>query len=208
MINRNSVVRLMAVAAALVLPLGARAQSYESRQRVDTSLTLERGGTLSVSVYSGRISVVGGSGSTVRIQGTVERGDMDLRARSGSVTISTQPGGHRSGRADLDITVPVGTRVVAEGFSAPVTVRGVKGEAKVETLSGGVAVSDALGKVNVTSVSGTLSVNNVKGDVRAEAVSGVVELTHVDGDIDAESVSGRIAITDANSSSVRAETVS
>jgi len=204
-INSN-LVRVALVSAALFAPAAAEAQGF--RQRVDTSVTIEKGGTLSVSVYSGRVNVIGGSGSSVRIQGTVEGGDMELRARPSSVTISTQQESPHGGRADLDITVPTGTRVVLEGFSAPFSVRGVKGEAKVESLSGNVTVSDAVGKVNVGTVSGNISVDKVKGDVRAEAVSGRLDLTNIDGDIEAESVSGRIVMTRANSSSVRAETVS
>ena len=111
------------VAATLIAPAAAGAQETSSyREKVDTSLTLEKGGTLSVSVYSGRVNVVGGSGSTVRIRGTVERGEMELRARSTSVTINTQPEGPHGGRADFDIVVPTGTRVVLEGFSAPFSV--------------------------------------------------------------------------------------
>jgi hypothetical protein len=197
------------VAAALLAPAAAEAQQSSAyRERVDTSVTIEKGGTLSVSVYSGRVNVIGGSGSTVRIRGTVERGEMELRARSTSVTISTQPEGPHGGRADFDIIVPTGTRVVLDGFSAPFSVRGVKGETKVETLSGSVIVSDAVGRVNVGSVSGSIQVSQVKGDLRAEAVSGSLDLTDIDGDIEAESVSGRIAMTGANSKSVRAETVS
>ncbi|MEO8578346.1 MAG: DUF4097 family beta strand repeat-containing protein [Gemmatimonadales bacterium] len=197
------------VAVGLMAPAAAEAQENNAyRERVDTSVTMEKGGTLSVSVYSGRVSVTGASGSTVHIRGTVERGEMDFRARPTSVTISTQQEGPHGGKADLDITVPTGTRVVLEGFSAPFTVRGVKGEAKVESLSGNVIVSDAVGRVNVGVVSGNIQVDRVKGDLRAEAVSGYLELTDIDGDIEAESVSGRIIMTGASSKSVRAETVS
>ena len=197
------------VAAALMAPAIAGAQeSYGYREKVDTSVTIEKGGTLSVSVYSGRVNVVGTNGNTVRIRGTVEKGEMEIRARSTSVTVSTQPEGPRGGRADLDITVPVGTRIAMEGFSAPFSVRGVKGETKVESLSGSIIVVDAVGRVNVGSVSGSIQVSQVKGDVRAEAVSGSLDLTDIDGDIEGESVSGRILMTNANARSVRAETVS
>ena len=196
-------------AAALIAPAAAGAQQSSAyREKVDTSVTMERGGTLSVSVYSGRVNVVGTNGSTVRIRGTGERGEMDIRARSTSVTISMQPEGPRGGRADLEITVPIGTRVALEGFSAPFSVRGVKGETKVESLSGSIVVFDAVGRVNVGSVSGNIQVSQVKGDLRAEAVSGTLDLTDIDGDIEGESVSGRILMTGATSRSVRAETVS
>ncbi|MEO8194340.1 MAG: DUF4097 family beta strand repeat-containing protein [Gemmatimonadales bacterium] len=202
-------VRAVSIAAAMLALAGvAGAQDFSSPQRIDTTVSLERGGTVSVSVYSGRVTVVGGQGSNVRIRGRVERGELQLSARTGSVNISTEPEGPHGGNAEFDITVPIGTRVVLEGFSAPLSVRGVKGAAKVESLSGGIQVADAAGQVIVSTVSGNIAVSKVDGDVRADAVSGRLDITDVDGNIDGESVSGGVAIVGARSKSVRAETVS
>ena len=183
------------------------AQVYIAPERVDTTLTLERNGTLRVSIYAGRVSVTGSSGSNVHVKGTVERGELETRARMGSVTLSMDENPSRS-RADLDITVPTGTNVILEGFSTAFSVRGVKGEAKIESLSGDVQVSDAVGLVQVDAVSGSIDLLKSQGDVQAEAVSGSVTVAGVDGNVEAESVSGRISITEAKSRSVRAETVS
>jgi DUF4097 and DUF4098 domain-containing protein YvlB len=174
---------------------------------VDTTLTLERNGTLRVSVYAGRVSVVGTSGNNAHIKGTVDRGDLEVRSRMGAVTVSMDESPQRS-RADLDISVPVGTNVILEGFSTSFTIRAVKGEAQVETLSGTVEVTDAVGAVDVESVSGSVDISKVQGNVRAEAVSGRVTITGVDGEVEAESVSGRVSITEAKSRAVRTETVS
>jgi DUF4097 and DUF4098 domain-containing protein YvlB len=185
----------------------AAAQVISGPQRVDTTLTLERNGTLRVSVYAGRVSVVGTSGSNAHIKGTVERGDLEVRSRMGAVIVSMDESPSRS-RADLDISVPVGTNVILEGFSSAFTIRAVKGEAQVESLSGSIHVSDAVGAVDVESVSGSVEISKVQGNVRAEAVSGAVTIAGVDGEVDAESVSGRVSITEAKSRSARAETVS
>jgi hypothetical protein len=198
---------LFAGLVTIAVPGVAAAQRSGSMERIDTTLTLDRGGTLSVSVYSGRVNVVGITGSNVRIRGAVERGEMQLRSRSSAITVSTESEGPRGGRADLDITVPVGTRVVLEGFSAPFSIRGVRGEAKVESLSGGVQVTDAVGNVTIETVSGDIGVAGVDGNVRAEAVSGSVDIADVDGDIEGESVSGAFTMTGAKSKSVRVETV-
>ncbi len=205
--NRYWAGRSALMVASLLAPAVLGAQSYES-QRVDTSLALERGGIVSVSAYSGRVNVTGTTGSNVRVQGGLDRGDLEIRGRSGSVRIAPDPARPQAGRVDLDISVPIGTRVVLEGFSVPFSVRGVKGEVKIETLSGNVVVSDAVGKVNVETVGGNIDISQVDGDVTAEAVSGRIEMTDIDGDIESESVSGRIMMNGAKSKSVRAETVS
>jgi DUF4097 and DUF4098 domain-containing protein YvlB len=194
------------VAALAGAPHSSGAQVYDAPERVDTAFTLERNGTLRVSVYAGRVSVTGAGGTSVRVKGTVERGALEARSRMGAVTLSMDENPSRS-HADLDITVPTGTNVILEGFSTAFSVRGVKGEAKIESLSGGVQVDDAVGLVQVEAVSGSVGVSRVEGDVRVEAVSGAVTVTGVNGSVDAESVSGRVSITEAKSRSVRAETV-
>jgi hypothetical protein len=195
------------IAVLFALPASAQSRSAYTTP-VDTTVTIERGGTLSVSVYSGRVNVTGGSGSQVQIRGTTERTDLEVRARPTSVTIGTDPEGPHRGRVELDIVVPIGTRVVLDGFSAPFSIKGVKGEVKIESLSGSAVVNDAVGKVNVETVSGNIDIDRVDGDVTAEAVSGRVGITNVKGDIDTETVSGRIGMTSVQSNTVRAESVS
>lgn len=207
---RKAIAMHSALAAAILMGAAstARAQSFESPQRVDTTVSLERGGTLSVSVWSGRVNVSAGSGSSVHVRGTVERDAMQLRARSSGVSISMESERRHGGRAELDITVPEGTDVVIEGYSAPYVIQGVKGGVKAESLSGSIRVSDAAGRVMLETVSGNIDVTKVDGDVRAESVNGTQTITDIAGDIECESVSGTVSISRAKSTSVRAETVS
>ncbi len=199
----------IAVAAtALILPRNAVAQDARYRERFDTAVTLDRGGSVSVSLYAGHVNVVGVPGSQVKVHGTVDRGELRFDSRSGSVRLRVEPGGRRGGNAELEVTVPIGTRVQIDAFSAPLSVKGVKGEVKLGSMSGGVEVTDAVGRVAIETVSGNITVGNVDGDLRAEAVSGRLDISGVSGDIECESVSGHVWITGAKSKSVRSETVS
>ena len=69
----------------------ASAQNFDLPQRIDTTLTLEKNGTVSVSIYSGHVNVVGTSGSKVHIRGTTERDELDIRDRMGSISVSLEP---------------------------------------------------------------------------------------------------------------------
>ena len=186
----------------------ARAQDDRYREKFDTTVTIDRGGTVSVSVYSGRVNVVGVSGSQVRVKGYVDRGDFKFDSHSGSVRMDIEPDGRHGGNAELDITVPIGTRVQIDGFSAPYTVKGVKGEVKLQSMSGNVEVTDAVGRTAIETVSGNILAKNVDGDLRVESVSGRVDISDVNGDIESESISGHIWISNARSKAVKAETVS
>ena len=200
--------KLLAPGALMMLVASAAgAQNFDRPQRVDTTLTLDRNGTVRVAIYSGHVNVVGTSGSQVHIRGTSERDELDIRDRGGSISVSLEPDQGHGGRAELEISVPVGTNVVLEAFSATLSVRGVKGEAKLEALSGDLVISDAVGTVSAETVSGDIDVGKVDGNVRAESVSGSIGIADVDGDIATETVSGRINMVRAKSKSVRAETV-
>ena len=194
------------VAIALGLSASAATAAAQSAT-IDTTVAIEENGTLSVSIYSGRVSVTAGSGSRVTIKGRADVEDLNIRRRTNGVRVQLDHGMHNS-RVDLDVTVPVGTRVALEGFTAEFSVRGVKGEATVETLSGPITVVGAVGKVTLESVSGHIEATDIKGDVTAESVNGRVTVRNVEGDVTAESVSSNLTISGASARSVRAETVS
>lgn len=186
----------------------AGAQDDRYRERIDTTATMDRGGSLNVSVYSGHVNVTGVSGTQMRVKGIVERGELRFDAHSGSVSVQVEPERRRGGSAELDITVPIGTRVLIDGFSAPYTVKGVKGEVKLESMSGSIEVSDAVGRAQIETVSGYIKADQIDGDLRAESVSGRLDISNVNGDVDGASVSGHVWITGTKSKAVKAETVS
>ena len=64
---------------------------FDSPERVDATLSLERNGTVGISIYSGRVNVTGATGSSVRIRGTAERDEMQIRSRSGMISVSLEP---------------------------------------------------------------------------------------------------------------------
>ena len=197
------------VVASAFVPTGkAAAQDDRYREKFDTTVAMDRGGTVSISVYSGRVNVLGVSGSQVRVKGWVDRGDFKFDSHAGSVRMDIEPDGRHGGNADLEITVPIGTRVQIDGFSAPYTVKGTKGEVKLQTMSGNVEVTDVVGRAAVETVSGNILAKNIDGDLRAESVSGRLDISDVNGDIEGESISGHIWIDGAKAKAVKAETVS
>jgi hypothetical protein len=202
-----------AALSAVVLTLATTATADAQRQRIytetlDTTVTLDRQATVDISLLSGRVDIVGGGGSQARVRGRSDRGDIQFDANSGRIQLSVDPRGRGSGDATFDLTVPAGTRVIVNSVSAPISIRGAKGEVDVNSVIGSVVVADAARKVKAESVSGNVEVSQVTGDVRASSVSGRVEVSNVNGDVETESVSGRISMTGARSRFVRAGTVS
>jgi DUF4097 and DUF4098 domain-containing protein YvlB len=142
------------------------------------------------------------------VRATTDRGEIRFDASSSRIMLSVDPRHGGRGDATFELTVPEGTRVIANSISAPVSIRGAKGEVDVSAVSGSVVVDDASGKVKAESVSGNVEVSRVNGDLRASSVSGRVVVSNVSGDLESESVSGRITMTGAKSRFVRAGSVS
>ncbi len=211
---------LKSLLAGVIVCVGADvvgAQDDRYRTRIDTVVSLDNQGTVDISLLSGKVNIVGVSGSRVRVRAVSSGDSVEIDATPSRVRLRVEHGGgdhrnrsrnRRSDGVEFDLSVPTGTRVVVEAISAPVSVKGVKGEVQVETVSGSITVTDALRKATIESVSGSLDITRVVGDVRAETVSGHLGLRGITGEIVGETVSGAIDIAEARSKSVRAESVS
>ncbi len=195
----------LAFVACVTATAGAQSGYGET---LDTTVTLERQATVDLSLMSGRIEVVGGSGSQAHVRATSSGGEIQFDAGPGRLRLSVDPGRRGMGDARFELTVPAGTRVILNSLSAPLSIRGVKGEVDANSVSGSIEVNDAGRKVKAESVSGNVDVSQVTGDVRASSVSGRVEVDDVTGDLETESVSGRISMTRARSKFVRSGSVS
>ena len=144
----SAVVLLVGLAAVPAL-----AQKIE--ERVDRTLPFQTGGTLRLKTFSGTVEILGTQGSEVVVH-AIRRAEadklrdirFDIQTSGDTITINANE--HDDGRrnenvveADIQIQVPVGTRLDIKSFSAPVTVRNVDGASEVDTFSGTVVVEAA-----------------------------------------------------------------
>ena len=205
----RTITRALLSSLALVVCVTATAQAQRNyRETLDTLVTLDRQATVDLSLMSGSVDIVGGSGSQARIRATADRGEIQFDAGPGRLQLSVDHSHGGRGDARFELTVPAGTRVIVNSLSASISIRGAKGEVDANSVSGSITVSDAARKVKAESVSGSVIVSQVTGDARASSVSGRVEVTDVNGDLETESVSGRISMTGIRSRFVRAGSVS
>jgi DUF4097 and DUF4098 domain-containing protein YvlB len=212
--------KLTGVIVAVVMaaaPALARAQDERSFTQLDTTVRLDRGGAVDLSLISGRINVVGWDQPNVRISASIESGLLRFSANSSRVTLSvddSDEGGRRGhhnrnvGEARYEVSVPRGAHLILEAVSGDVTTKGSQGEIEASSVSGDVNVSDGVRSVSVESVSGEASASQVNGNLRAETVSGDLRAENVSGNVEASTVSGDIRLVGIQSRDVRTETVS
>jgi DUF4097 and DUF4098 domain-containing protein YvlB len=215
---RRFLILSFALAAVAGAPRLAGAQQ-SGPWRIDTTVTLARGGTVDLSLITGDITVSAGGGDQVRVRGLSERVPFVFERSASSVRVRLESRNCRRGDRDrygecgdgeerLEVTVPTGTRVIGASVSGTVRVRGVNGEIEAKSVSGDVEVEGATRRAVLQSVSGDVSGRSLQGEVRAQSVSGDVELQSVTGPVDAESVSGDVTLRGMRSDRVEVETVS
>lgn len=203
---------ITAAVVAMALPLTAKAQDVRGPTQIDTTLRLDRQGTVDLSLISGRIRVTGWDRQEVKISASVERGVLQLDANTSRINLTVDmPEGsrrHNLGDARYDVSVPRGTRLILEGVSANISATGSEGEIEANSVSGDVEITGGTREVNVESVSGSVRASQVNGNLRAESVSGDVRIENVSGNVEASSVSGGLRLVGVQSKDVRTETVS
>lgn len=207
---------IVAAALLMALPLGAKAQDYRGRTRIDTTVRLDRGGAVDLSLISGRINVTGWDRPEVRISASIDRGILRFDANPArvSLTVDDENDGNRGrrrhdvGDARYDVSVPRGSRLILEAVSGDIIASGSQGEIEASSVSGNVDVTGGAREVSVDAVSGSVHAAQVNGNLRAESVSGDVRVETVSGSVESGTVSGNIRLTGVQSKDVQAETVS
>jgi DUF4097 and DUF4098 domain-containing protein YvlB len=206
---------------AAAAPVSAGAQDgvqIRGITSIDTTVKLDRGGAVDLSLISGRIRVTGWDRQDVKISASIESGRLEFSANSSRVSLSVDDNddsdgnrrhrNHNVGDARYDVSVPRGARLILEAVSGDVTASGSQGEIDATSVSGDVEVSDGVRSVNAESVSGSVRVATVNGNLRTETVSGDLRAQSVTGNVEASSVSGNIHLVGVQSRDVRTETVS
>jgi DUF4097 and DUF4098 domain-containing protein YvlB len=164
--------------------------------RIDTTLTLARGGLVELEGPDGDMIVTGWDRDEVRVRATNDDGDLRLDATSSRIQLKSVGMGWSDVR--YEVTVPTGTRLLLNGRSTEITVRGTRGEVEAHTQNGDIAIEDAT-SVTVNALNGDVElrtmdrvrVNLVAGDVRITGGRGAIEVVTVSGDVEMHGMTSR-----------------
>jgi DUF4097 and DUF4098 domain-containing protein YvlB len=187
-----------------------RQREREERDKagsLDTVVVFDAKGSVSVTCPGGAVIVVGADKNEIRVRARTDNGA--IRFTSNGMRATLEPASGR-GCSDghFEVTVPVGTKVVATTWSGSVSVRAVHGDVDAHSQSGDVQIRDAGARLDVETLSGDVTINGVKGDTRISTVSGGVDLSGGRGDMEIESVSGDIELRDIVAKQIRTHTTS
>ena len=177
-------------------------------QDTDTTFAADGATAIDLDNAAGEVVVRAWDRDDIRVQAQHgRRTEVRIRRRQNSLRISTE-GRFAPGIADLEITVPRGFAVTAEGMFSGLDVEGVGGAVRAETIEGALRVVGGEGDIHLSSIKGRITVESSEGRVRIAAVQQQVELRDVAGEVAIEAVSGSITMLGMNASKVEAGTVS
>jgi hypothetical protein len=195
-----------------VLVAMAVAGVAQADRAVDETRPLAADGRVEISNISGEIKVIGWSGESVVITGTLEDGVKELDISSSgsrlSIEVDLERRTRNNGSAYLTIKIPVTADLDVETVSADISVDGVLGEVDLESVSGQVEVSGETRSLEASSVSGDVLATTTVGRAELESVSGDIIVRHATGRLEASVVSGNIEIEGGTLDSFDGESVS
>jgi DUF4097 and DUF4098 domain-containing protein YvlB len=192
------------------LPLVA----FASDDSFERKVAAEPNGEVVISNVSGTIEVRGWDRNEVQVTAhlgrDVQRVDVDSSNGRTVIKVVLPRGSSRDGDADLEVSVPKGSRVEVAAVSADVSSRGVLGTQRLKSVSGEVTADISGSESEVSSVSGDVT---VRGDgkptsLRVKSVSGSLDLTNASGRIDVVTVSGDARVHMGDTTEVRGRTTS
>ena len=200
---------------ALGIPSVAAAAAKET-ERVERTVPLASGGTLTLKNFSGRVEITGEPRQDVAIvavrTATRERLDhvkLDIQSDGKSVTIDANKRDKSWDKKDenvveteFTIKVPQSANLDLQVFSSPVQISGVSGRHKVHSFSSDLRLERVTGSVDAETFSGqiylapaawqqgqTVRAKTFSGDIEVrlpESAAGTVEFDSFSGEVDSQ----------------------
>lgn len=175
--------------------------------QADTSITVQRGDRVELSVHWGDITVHTSNRNTLEVRASDEA--RAVISRHGNV-VSVGTEGRRHGPADgvdFELTVPVWMDLSLNGVNTDIRVTGSQGAINAQTVEGDVEVDGGNGVLSLQSVDGSVTLSHAKGKITLGSVNSDVIVDDASGQIAVETVNGEIKLRGMDSDDVDANSV-
>ncbi len=196
--------------------LAILSQAAAAGQNLSKRATVTADATVDVSNVQGSVNVTAWDKNEVELTAFLEsdKDQLEFEATDRLVRIKVQrPDRHRY-REDDDVTltlrVPKGARLIVDTVSADITVDGVRGDQRLESVSGTVKTRAYDQPLSLHAVSGEIEVagSGGKATLTTENVSGTTIVSGIRGVFEGSTVSGTIDASIAAVERLHVETVS
>lgn len=193
------------VAVLLLLSNSAPQATFET----DTTFAVAPGSKLRIHDQGGDIVVKAWDKNQVRIQADhSKRSYVEVDVKGQVVEVSGKGRRGMPSLIDYTITVPAWMGLDLGGMYAEISIDGVRGPVKAETLEGNITLRGGGEIVSLETVNGVIDVSGARGRINLHAVSEGITATDIQGELSVESVSGDLDLRGIDAKSVDAQTVS
>jgi hypothetical protein len=191
---------LTTLAAMTLVSLAVQGQT-------DTTFAVPAGASLSVNNFGGAIIVRGWTQNSVKVHAEhSRRGRIEVSIVGSTVTVKTGSRGAPT-VVDMEITVPQAMALNLGGTYAEITVEGVTGPIRAETVDGEINVRGGRGNITLSSVQGSVTLADASGRIELTSVNEDIDVDNVTGEIKIEATNGEVTMSRIRSSSVEAATI-
>lgn len=192
----------MMLAALLVsaIPLAAQdpgGVAAPGASRVDETRPFAPDANLRVMIMEGSVRILTWDRDSVRVAGRLDaagrRGFYFAASRAAGGKLGVEPNG--GGRADLEVTVPVGARLWVKTAGAPITVAGVNGSLDLYSVTGELRIDGDPRSLYAESMAGSITLTGDPHVARLRTGAGDITVRGGGPDLSLTSVNGAIAVT-------------
>lgn len=193
----NKPLSLMLVLGLALGAATARADD-DSERPIDERRPLKADARVEVSNVAGEITVEAWDKNELHLTGSLseEVEKLEITGDASRLKIEVKLPRRTRNVEDtiLHLKVPAGITLEAEGVSADIAVRGIRGDVEASSVSGDVELDVGSKNVEARSVSGDVNVKAPAAVTRVESVSGDVTVRGVKGEVRGETVSGNVEV--------------
>ena len=178
------------LACGLVSAIGAQ-------EKVSRGRAVDRDVSLRIFNLAGSVRVVGWARDSIAVTGSVAAGDRFMMGGTPSgmkLGVESPPATSTGGRSDLQVHVPVGSRVWVKGGATTIVVEGVTGGLDLASVEGSVDVTGSPRELRIETMSGHVTIDGSPAWVRAKTATGRLTMRGGSDDAELSTVSGALAV--------------
>jgi hypothetical protein len=165
---------------------------------LDESRAVSADATVSISNVAGEITITVWDRNEVHLTGRMgSNQELEITENANGIQFEVKnlDDDDDFDEAELELVVPRGASIIAEGISADISISGSKGSSiNAESVSGDIRVEAESDRLELSSVSGSLVFDGSSGRSSAETVSGDIDLAGLSGEVVVSTVSGDVKL--------------
>ena len=201
----------MRILATTALALAATPGVLLAQYKLDEKRSAAPDGLVEIDNGAGTIRVIGWNKPEVTVTGSLGPGAEGLGFSGGPrrTQIDVETRGNPHGiKSDLEIHVPLGSRVEISSFAADINVSDVTGSVSAEGVNSSITIAGSTKEVSAQTVNGSVEITGPSTRIHAESVNGAVSVRGASGEVEASTVNGRLDVTGGSFERASLETVS